>query len=151
MREVLLGDFGLFVIPFVAHAPGARTSHEAFVAREELLDLQGIVGEGLGCRVDGREAAADHDDGKPHLQVRDRIGLRRTRELQGHQEVGSGAHAAREPIGKVEHRGLAGAQAQRDVVESHLEGRFGGEGAAEAHAAKHRELRAAFHQETRDL
>jgi len=45
-------------------------------------------------RIDRRETAADDARRQPHLQVRERRGLRRARELQRHQEIRSLADAA---------------------------------------------------------
>ena len=77
--------------------------------------------------------------------------LGRAGELQRHQEIRRRAHAARQAVGQVEHGGLAGAGAQRDVVEAHGEGALDRHRAAEAHAAEHRELAAPLEQQPHHL
>ena len=77
-----------------------------------------IVGERFGRGVDRGQAAADHHHGQAQLHVGDGVRLGRAGELKGHQEVGGRAHAAREPVRNVEHRGLARAHAKRHVVEA---------------------------------
>ena len=128
-----------------------RLALQRFVAREELLHLHRVVGERFGRGVDRGQAAADHHDRQADLQVGDRFVLRRAGELQRHEEVGGGAHAAREAVRDLEHRRPAGTGAQRDVVEAVGEGFVDGQRAAEAHAAEHRELAPPLEQQADDL
>ena len=120
-------------------------------ALEELAHLHHVVGEGLGGGVDRRQPAADHHHRQAQLHVGDRVFLGGAGELQRHQEVRSGAHAARQAVRNVEHGRLARADAQRDVVEAHRHGVLQRHRAAEAHAAEHGELAAAFEQQADDL
>ena len=55
--------FRLLGGPIGAHRRFAALGGERFVAAEELLHLQRIIGERLGRSVDRGEAAADDDDG----------------------------------------------------------------------------------------
>ena len=77
--------------------------------------------------------------------------LRGAGELQRHQEVRRGAHAAGEAVGHVEHRRLARARRERDVVEAQRERVVGVERAAEAHAAEQREAVAPLEQQADHL
>ena len=151
VREKFIGKLALGVIPAPPHLALARLGGESLVAQEEFLDLHHVVGERLRRRVDRRQAAADHHHRKPHLHVRDRSCLGRTRQLQGHEEIRRRAHATRQTVGNVEHRRLAGPDADRDVVETVRHRVFERDRAAEAHAADHREVFAPLEQETNDL
>ena len=51
----------------------AELRDQRLVARQRLLDLDRVVGEELGGRVDAGQAAADHHRRQPHLQVRERV------------------------------------------------------------------------------
>ena len=54
------------------HRRLAALGDQGLVARQELLDLQRIVGERLGRGVDRGQAAADHHHRQADLQVGDR-------------------------------------------------------------------------------
>ncbi len=95
---------------------------ERLVAVQEFLDLDRIIGHRLGRGVDRGQAAADHHGRQAQLQVGDGIRLRRTGELQGHQEIRGHAHAAGQAVRQVEQGRLAGAERQRDMIEAQLEG-----------------------------
>src|SRR5712691_10427518 len=120
-------------------------------AQEVPFDLHRVVGQRLGRRVDRRQAAADDHHRQADLQVGDRLALRRAGQLQRHEEVGSGAHAARKAVRDFEHRRPAGAGAERHMVETVGEGVIHAQGAAEAHAAEHRELPPPLEQQPDDL
>ena len=141
----------LFLAPAPAHRRARALSRQRLVARQELLHLQRVVGERLRGGVDGGQAAADHDDRQADLQIGDRVGLGRTGELQRHQEVRRGAHAAREAVGQLQHRRAAGARRHRDVVEAQRERILGAERSAEAHATEHGELAAPLQQQADEL
>ena len=147
MVEELLRDLGLLEAPRRFHRIAALLFLQRFVTREELLHLHRVVRERLGCRVDGGQPAADHDHRQAHLHVGDRVALGRPGELQRHQEVRRRTHAVGESVGQVEHRRLARARRERDVVEAQRERAGVVERAAEAHAAVHREAVAALEQE----
>ncbi len=149
--EEFLGDFAFLVVPFVAHRMFADFGGENLEAREEFFHLHQIIGERLGRRVHCGQAAADHHHRQAQLHVGDRIGLGRAGELQRHQEIGGGAHAAREAVGDVEHGGLARTHAQRQMVEAELGRILHRQRAAEAHAAEQGELGAALQQQADDL
>jgi hypothetical protein len=91
-------------------APRRVLGDQRLVALQELLDLDRVVGQRLGRGVDRGQAAADHHHRQAQLHVGDGVLLGRARELQRHQEVRRRAHAARQPVGHVEHRRLAGAR-----------------------------------------
>jgi len=140
VREEFFRDLLLLAAP-------VRLDLQGLVARQELLDLDRVVGERLGRRIDRGEAAADHDDRQADLQVGDGFALGRSRELQRHEKVGGRAHAAREAVRDLEHRRAPGAGAQRDVVEALAKRLVDRQGAAEAHPAEHRELRSPLEQQ----
>ncbi len=122
MGQEFVGDLGLFRRPGQAHRHFALFGHQRAVAQGEFLHLPDVVGEALGRGVDRRQAAADHHHGHAELQVGDGGLLRRAGQLQRHQEVRRLPHAARQPVRDVQHGRLAGAHAQRDVVEAHRPG-----------------------------
>ena len=72
-------------------------------------------------------------------------------QLQRHQEVGRLPDTARQAVLHGDDGRTARARAQRDVIEAQLERAVDGDGAAEAHAAEHRELAAPFEQQPDDL
>ena len=151
MRDELVSDGLLFAVPRGTHHCVAAFGDQRFVAGEEFLHLHHVIGQRLGGGVDRRQPAADHDDRQPDLQVGDGIRLGRAGELQRHQEVGGCAHAAREAVRDFEERRAARTGGQRHMVEAHCESVFRRDRAAEAHAAEHRELRAAFKQQAHHL
>ena len=151
MGNEFAGDLALFGVHGGEHRGKPTLLDQNLVSRQKLLDLQWIVGEQFGRRIDRRQAAADHHHRQADLQVGDGVLLGGTRELQRHQEVRRRAHAARQAVGQVEHGGLAGAGAQRHVVEAHGEGILDRHRAAEAHAAEHRELAAPLEQQAHHL
>ncbi len=144
MPEELLRDRALLGIP-------RRVFAQRLVAGQELVHLHRVIRERLGRSVDGGQATADDDHRQTDLQVGDRFALRRAGELQRHQEVRCRAHAAREAVRNLEHRGTAGAGAERDMVEAVGECLVDGQRAAEAHAAEHGELRAPLDKQANDL
>ena len=127
------------------------SAHERLVAQQEFLDLHRVIRERLGRRVDRRQPAADDDHRQPELHVGHRVRLRRAGELQRHQEIRRRAHAGREPVRQFEHRRLARARRDRDVVEATRERAVGIERPAEAHAAEEREALATLEQQPDDL
>ena len=130
---------------------------QRFIAGKEFLDLHDVVRERFGRRVDGREAAADHDDGQAYLQVGDRVGLRCAGELQRHEEIRSRPHAAGKAVRDFKQRRAAGTRSECDVIEPQAAGLtwrkcvFRADRSAEPHAAEHRELRPALEQQADDL
>jgi len=152
MGEEFGGDFLVFGAPAGARlARFARRCGKRFVPGEEFLDLHRVVRERFGRGVDRGEPAADHHHRQSQLHVRQRVGARRAGELQRHQEVARGAHAARQPVRDVERRGLAGAERQRDVIEAQRERVVGAQRAAEAHATHQGEALAPFEQQPHQL
>ncbi len=151
MRDELVGDLGLLGRPARAHRGLAALGDQGLVAHQELLDLQRIVGERLRRSVDAGQATTDHHDRQADLKVGDRVLLGRTGELQRHQKIRRRTYATRQAVRQVEHRGLAGAGAQRDVIEAHREGTLDRHRTAEAHATEHRELGAALQQQPHHL
>ena len=75
--QELLGNLALLGIPAIAHGVLADALAQALVALQKLLHLHHVVGEGLGGRVDGSQASADHHHGKPHLHIGDGVRFRR--------------------------------------------------------------------------
>ena len=75
-------------------------------------------GKRFGCRVDRGESTADDDHGQADLEIGDRIALCCAGQLQPHQEIGCGAHAMGETVGKVQHRRPSGTGGDRHMVES---------------------------------
>ena len=151
MCQEFFGDFAFLRSPCVAHRILVFFRCQRLVALQEFLRLDGVVRERLGGGVDGGETAADDDHRQAHLHVGDGIGLGGAGELQGHEEVRGGAHAAGKAVGDVEHGGLARAHRKGNVVEAHAEGIVGIERAAEAHAAEQGELPAPFEQQAYHL
>ena len=149
--QELVGDHRFFLAPAGAHRRFAAFADQALVAGQELLHLDRVIGQRLGRRVDRRQAAADHHHRQAQLHVGDGLGLGSTGQLQGHEEVGGRAHAARQAVGDRQHRRPAGADRERDMVEAHIEGLVQGDGAAEAHAAEHGEMGAALQEQADDL
>ena len=139
MREKFLGDRAFFGGPGRLDRRAPLFRDERLVARQEFLDLHRVVRERLGGRVDRRQPAADDDHRQPELHVGHGIRLGRAGELQRHQEVGGRAHAGREAVRQFEHRRLARAGRDGDVIEAERERALGVERAAEAHAAEQRE------------
>ena len=92
--HALVEDGPLLVVEARADRRLAVLGHQRFVARERLLRLQHVVGEELGRRVDRRQPASDHQRRQPHLQVRERVAMERTAELERHQEVARRADPA---------------------------------------------------------
>jgi len=113
--------------------------------------LHRVIRQRFGGRIDSGQSSADHDYGQAELEIRDRVGLGRARELQRHQEIGRLPHAAGQAVLHRDHRGASRARAQGHVIEAHLEGAIDGHSAAEAHAAEHAELRAPFQQQPDQL
>ena len=149
--EELVGELALLFAPAGAHRRLAQARGERFVAQQELVDLHDVVGERLGGGVDRGEAAADHHDRQAQLHVRDRLGLGRAGQLQRHQEVARGAHAARQAVRDVERRRAPCADGERDMVEAQAPGVLDAERAAEAHAADQREPVAPLEEQTDQL
>ena len=137
--------------PAAPHRLLALLGRQHFIAPQELLHLQRVIGQRLGRRVDRGQAAADHHHRQPQLQIGDRVHLRGTGELQRHQEVRRHAHTRRQAVGQIEDRRLAGAQRQRHMVEAEIECLIQGDRAAEAHAAEHGEARPPLQQQADDL
>jgi hypothetical protein len=137
--------------PVGAHRRLPALGDQRFIATEELLHLQRIIGERLGRGVDGGEPATDDDDRQAHLQIREAVGLGGAGELQRHQEVGGLTHAGGKPVLHRHDGRPAGPGAERDMVDAEREGAVDGERAAETHAAKHREFAASFQQQADEL
>ncbi len=147
VRKEFRGHLGVLSAPARPHSRLAAFDAQLLVALQELLDLHRVVRQRFGRRVDGRQAAADHQHRQPQLHVRERAGLGRAGELQRHQEVRRSAHAARQSVRDVEHRRAPGAHRQCDVIEAELESVLQRQRATEPHATEHRELRAPFQQQ----
>ncbi len=124
---------------------------QLLVTVEELLDLDDIVGQRFGRRVDGGQAAADDHDRHPDLEVGQALGLRRPGELEGHEEVGRLADASGQAVLHRDDRRPARPHAEGDVVEAHVEGLVDRQSPAESDAAEHGELPPALEQEPDDL
>ena len=102
----------------LAHRGSPISLHERFVAIEDLLDLQRVIGEQLGRRIDAGQPAADHHRRQPHLQVRQRVVLERAGQLQRHQEVAGLADAANQVVLDVDDRRPAGAGGDGHVIDA---------------------------------
>src|SRR5262249_17758990 len=100
-----------------------------------LLDLNDVVREELGRRIDRGEPTANHDRRKADLKVRERRALVRAGELKGHQEVARLADAAREVVLERDDRRPARARSDPDVLEAESPRIFEVDRAAEANAA----------------
>ena len=144
MGEEFVGDFGLLGAPGRAHRPLAVLGHQGIVALEELLHLDRVIGARLGGGVDGGQPATHHGHRQAHLQIGDGIFLGGAGQLQRHQEVAGGAHPAGQAVAHGKQGRLAGAGADRNMVEAVRERAFHRHGAAEAHAADHGEERTAL-------
>ena len=114
---------------------------------QKFFDLDNVVRQRLRSRVDGRKSATDHDHGQAQLQIGDRIGLGRARQLQRHEEIRRLPHAAHQAVLHRHYRRTPCAHAQRHVVEAHFISAFDGNRAAKPHATEHGKLASAFHQQ----
>ena len=141
--QELVEDALLFGIEVSANIGFADLADERLVAIERLLDLQRVVGDQLGGGVDAGQAAANHDRGQPHLQVRQRIALERAGELQRHQEVAGLADAANQVVPDVDDGRTSGAGGDGDVIDAVGPRFLERQRAAEADAAVDPELLAA--------
>ena len=120
VREELLGDLGLLLVPLVAHVAGAALRHELLVAREELLHLHRVVGERLGGGVDGGEAAADRprSAGAPACWRSSRV--RAAPVSCSPMRKSEAVRTPRaSPLGMSSTVGLPAPSGERDVVEAH--------------------------------
>ena len=131
------GSLALRRRPLRAHRLLAAFGDEDLIPRQELLDLERVIGQRLGRRVDRRQTAADHDDRKPHSQIGDAVGLGRAGQLQRHQEIRGLPHPRREAVLHRDHRRPARPGAQRDMIEAEIERAVDRNCAAKAHAAIH--------------
>ena len=136
MRQKLFGDFALFRAPRFAHRVFALFLCERLVALQKFLCLNRVIGQRFGGGIDCGQAAANHHHWQAYLHVGNRIRFCRAGQLQCHQKVGRGAHAAREAIGNIQHRRFARTHRERDVIETHREGIVGRQRATKAHAAE---------------
>ena len=141
---------------FVSAPPGtnrrlADVGNQRLVTSEKSVDLTHVISQRLGRGINRGQTAADHDCGQPQLHVGDRIGLRGTGELQGHQEVACGSHAASQAIGNIEGGRFAGPDRQRDMVKAQPPGIVHAQCAAKAHTADQRELIAPLQQQSHDF
>ena len=136
MREKFIGNDALFFVPCESRSHFTMLARHGFVTLEKFLDLQRVIRQRLGRRINCRQATADYHHRQPQLHVGDGIGFSCARELQRHQKVRRGAHAARKTIGHIEHRRPSRAQRQRHVVKAHRERFVCGNRAAESHAAE---------------
>src|SRR5207244_3603710 len=107
--------------------------------------------ERFGRGIDCGESSADDDHRQAQLHVGERIPLGRAGELQRHQEIRGRAHTVRETVGKIEHRWLACASAQGDVIEAEREGTRSIQSAAETHATEESEALAPLEQQANQL
>ena len=149
MGQELIGDRRLFFVPRGAHRCLAAFGGKGAIAEGEFLHLAHVVGEALGRGVDRGQAAADDHDGHADLQIGDGGKFRGAGQLQRHQEVAGRADAACEAVRHIHDRRLAGAEAERDVVETHVPRIVDREcgAAAEAHAAEMGEFFPSFQQQ----
>ena len=97
--------------------------------------MNGIVSEQLRRSIDGRQSAADHERGKPDLQIRQSRSLVCAGELQCHQEVGCLADAACQIVFDIDNRRATRARGDGNMIESPVPGIVDGKGAAEANTA----------------
>ena len=151
MLDEFGGDLALRRCPLRAHRLLAALGDEDLVTRQELFDLERIIGQRLGRRVDRGQTAADHDDRQAHGQIGDAVGLGRAGQLQRHQEIGGLPHPRREAVLHRDHGRPAGPGAQRDMIEAEIECAVYRDRAAKAHAAIHRKIRPSFEQQAHDL
>ena len=147
MGQELVEDRALFVVVAPAHGVDALRGHQRLVPIERFLDLQRVIGEQLGGGVDAGEATANHHRRQAHLQVRQRVGLEGTGQLQGHQEVAGLADAAHQVVADVDHRGSAGARGNGHVIDAERPGVVERQAAAETHAAVDAHARATRQRE----
>ena len=135
MRPELVENAVLFRIQHARARALRRSRAPALVSVQHLLDLDRVIGQQLGRGVDAGQAAADHDRGQPHLQVRQRVPLERAGQLQRHQEVAGLADAADQVVLHVDDRRPAGAGGDGDVIEADRPRFVDRQRAAEADAA----------------
>ncbi len=146
-----LDDPPFFLVQLGPDRLFADFRNQAVVAVQRLFHLHHIVGLHLGRRVDGGQAAADHDRGKPELQVRQAIRLVSAGGLKTHEKIGSQAHAAQQVVFHGHQGRLAGAGADGHVVEPQVPGVVQRQGAAEADAVVQAELLAPHQQQVIDV
>ena len=151
MRDEFIGQRVFVGTPAGTRRGRPDVGDQRLMACEEFVDLTDVVSQRLGGGINGGQAAADHDRRQAQLHVGDRVGLRRAGELQGHQEVACGAHAARQAVRNIEGGRFACADGQRDMVKAELPGVVNAQCATEAHAADQRELIAPLEQQAHDL
>ena len=151
MLDEFGGDLALRRCPWRAHRLLAALGDEDLIARQEFLDLERVIGQRLGRRVDRRQTAADHDHRQAHSQIGDAFGFGRAGQLQRHQEIGGLPHARREAVLHRNDGRAAGPGAQCHVVEAEIEGTVDRNRAAKTHAAIHRKVRPALEQQAHDL
>ncbi len=135
MTELLGDECSLLLVEHVDDRTLATLFDESRDPLGRLLDLDGVVRDELGRRVDRGEAAADDDRGQAHLEVRERAPFVGARELQGHEEVARLADAACEVVLQRDERRPSRAGRDRDVVEAEAPRVLEIERAAETHAA----------------
>ena len=72
MQQKCLEDAPFFIVEHPVDGLRAHIGRQGIVPALDFLHLHGIIRHQLRRGVDGRQAAADHDRGKLHLQVRHR-------------------------------------------------------------------------------
>ena len=137
MLDEFDGDLALGRCPLRAHRLLAALGDQDLVTGQEFLDLERVVGERLGRRVDRGQTAADHDDRQPDGQIGDAVGLGRAGQLQRHQEIRGLPHPRREAVLHRDHGRPAGPGTQCDMIEAQLERAVDRNRAAKTHAAIH--------------
>ena len=138
-------------MPAFAHRVLTLFGSQRFIALQKFFRLNRVIRKRFGRGVDGSKTTANDDHRQAHLHVGNRIGFGGTGELQGHEKVRCRPHATRETVGNIEHRWLARAHRQRNVIEAHLERIIGAQRATEAHATEQRKFIAAFEKQTDHL
>ncbi len=128
--------------------PVARA--ERVVALFDLLHLHGIVRHQFGCGVDRREAAADDDRGKLDLEIGHGLLLRRSGQLQRHQEVTCLPHAPDQVVLHRDKCRLPCSGRKADVVEPVVPGVVHRDRPAEPDAVIDPEVRASDKVEIED-
>ena len=87
-----------------------------------LFHLDRIIGQHFRCGIDGRQAATNHDPGKPYLQVGERRFLECTRQLKSHQKIAGRANSAKQVILHRDDGRLASTSRERNMAKTEIPG-----------------------------